>query len=604
MKANVLCVKLFLREFPKLSLGLIATEVVRALLLPLNLSYLARIIDLLKSGDSLYQAVLIYCLLNILTIGLNYLQRKLSLTLKIAVSRKLNLDLLRTCRDIPYWHFVDRQSLNLLNLASEAADDQVTDLFVYLISLSSDVIRLLGLVLLFAKTGILLPAFYLIVLGAIVYLDFRAISMMNKMFEGQSEKERRFKYFEDELVDRNSVFYLQTVGGLKLFQRKIKSLANRLFKERFNTTLKAQRFSILSQLVILAWFCLSIYHLSTQTFRGAIEVGLFVALISALTVALDISEQISVNLSSVGEASFYFKKYLEYQELATGNEVQDTSPLLRRTQLSSSRQEIMVNSDLNQLRPAQMRRPSCEAAWIEIKNLSFKYPGTESVILDNLNLSIAADEKVALVGPNGCGKSTLIKLLLGLYQPNEGSISINSKPLEAYSRTEIAHLFSTVFQDYSRFDLTVTDNIDLAKGDGSEAMVNELLERLGLAQLKDELDRPLGHLDDDSLKLSGGEWQKITVARALYKKGKFLLFDEPLSAVDPIAEAELYRDLMKLLGDRGAILVSHRLGSARQAERIIVMREGQLIEEGSHEELMARESFYAEMFNEQSKWYR
>ncbi|MDO5734476.1 MAG: ATP-binding cassette domain-containing protein, partial [Eubacteriales bacterium] len=110
--------------------------------------------------------------------------------------------------------------------------------------------------------------------------------------------------------------------------------------------------------------------------------------------------------------------------------------------------------------------------------------------------------------------------------------------------------------------------------------------------------------DDDSLKLSGGEWQKIAIARALYKKGQFLLFDEPLSAIDPIAEAELYQDLMKVLEDRGAILVSHRLGSARQAERIIVMSEGQIVEEGSHQELIEKDSFYAEMFNEQSKWYR
>ncbi|MDO5734475.1 MAG: hypothetical protein Q4P08_05025, partial [Eubacteriales bacterium] len=368
MKKNLLCVKLFLREFPRLSLGLIATELARALILPLYLSYLAKIIDLLKRGESLYLAVLIYCLLNILTIGLNYLQRKLSLSLKIDVSRRLNLDLLRTCRDIPYWHFADQESLNILNLASEAADDQVTELFIYLISLASDMIRLLGLIFLFAKTGILLPAFYLIVLAAIVYLDFKAISMMNKMFEGQSEKERRFKYFEAELVDRNSVFYLQTVGGLKLFQAKIKSLANSLFKERYATTLKAQRYSMLSQLVILAWFCLSIYHLSTQSFRGAIEVGLFVALISALTVALDITEQISVNLSNLGEANFYFKKYLEYQELVAGNEAQDLSPRMRSPEAASSREDLLVKGDLDQPRSAQGSSPSCEAAWIEIKN--------------------------------------------------------------------------------------------------------------------------------------------------------------------------------------------------------------------------------------------
>lgn len=609
MKSIFACAKMMLRQFPRESWGLVASELLLALILPFNLSYLAQMIDGIGQESSLLPSLLIFCFLNLMTILLSYLQKKSSLHLSLAVKRELNLNLLRCCRDLSYRHFAERESLNLLSLADEAADGRLAQLFLHLIALISGILRLLGLIVIFARTGALLPLFYLIVLAGIVFLDFKAISMMNKMFEGQSERERRFSYYEGELGDRHTVFFLQAIGGLHLFQKRLRALARDLYKERFQTTLRAQRYAILSRLLILSWFLFSIYTLSNSVFRGGIELGLFVVAISALSLALDISEEISVNLSSLGEDSFYYKKYLDYQNLLE-TDAKEQRAMAEQRLLSSEKSSRAPRDELSSEAPllstarAELSARQPAAPFIEIRDLSFRYPGTEKWVLQKLHLEIFQDEKVALVGLNGCGKSTLIKLLLGLYRAEQGEILIQGRAIESYSRAELAGLFSTVFQDYARFDLTLADNIDLARDNGENTDVEALLVQLGLPQLRGELKRPLGRLDADALDLSGGEWQKVAIARALKKRGKFLLFDEPLSAVDPVAEAELYADLVQLLEDRGALLISHRLGSARKAERILVMREGEIVEMGTHAELMAQGALYAQMFREQSKWYQ
>ena len=250
-----------------------------------------------------------------------------------------------------------------------------------------------------------------------------------------------------------------------------------------------------------------------------------------------------------------------------------------------------------------------EKGSIEFKNVSFTYPNTEREILHNVSVSIRPGEKIAIVGENGSGKSTFVALLCALYRPGSGSITINGESIYAHlSRTR--KTLSAVFQDFARYEATIRENITISDS-GRQADDNELTalaRRTGAWECIEAqpagFDEEVGSFSAKGNNLSGGQWQKIAITRCAYRSdAKIMILDEPTAALDPVAEAELYRHFAALTGDRTAILISHRLGITRLVDRILVFRDGRIEEDGSHEELMARKGLYAEMYNAQAKWY-
>ncbi|MGI6157713.1 MAG: ABC transporter ATP-binding protein [Saccharofermentanales bacterium] len=581
-----------IKKCPLYTLWLMVFELMAALALPLSLKYLSEMIDGLEKVRLATPAILRYVTLGLLIVLIDYWSRKLRLCLSHRFGHKINLEWMIKCRWVPYRCYEDAETLNLLNLAEKATSGKFTEVFEQSLVFMGSIIRLLGLIPVFRQASIYLPVFYVVIVLAIVFLDFKAISMMNEMFQGQSASERRFKYCEQELSDRYTLAFLATVRGLDVFRKKVDALAKDLASERLDTTVKAQRYSVTSHLLILIWFIGSLVLLTRSVFLGVINIGLFVASVSALSSALDISEQLSVSWSALGENAFYLEKYFSWLDIEN-----DAFELANEAGENGQTAVGEIASTAHDI------RPNHRVETIEFRDVSFAYPGTTKEILKKLNLFIQGDERVALVGKNGCGKSTLIKLLLGLYQPTEGEIFINHRPLYEYTRRDLAGLFSAVFQDYARFDLPLETNIHFDQQGASAKRVAEVLGQVGLEPLIPEMHRELGKMENGALDLSGGQWQKIAIARAIYDDERFILFDEPLSAVDPIAEAALYEELVRLMDQRGCILISHRLGSAKLAERILVMDRGKIIEDGHHDELMAHEGLYAAMFYEQSRWY-
>lgn len=238
---------------------------------------------------------------------------------------------------------------------------------------------------------------------------------------------------------------------------------------------------------------------------------------------------------------------------------------------------------------------------IEINNLCFSYPENSKQILSNVNLTIRKNEKIAIVGGNGEGKSTLMKLLLGSYKPVSGQILWgNSK--------ETPSNISIVYQNFIKYELTLRENIGLGNLElmnDDEAIIN-VLTQCGLYDLYKELgglDVPLGHLVDNSRELSGGQWQRLAIARALFKNSDLIIFDEPTAAIDPNSELEIYNMLMEICKNKTAIFVSHRLGWAKNSDRIIVLDGGTVVEDGHHHELINKNGIYAKMYNLQASWY-
>ncbi len=250
-----------------------------------------------------------------------------------------------------------------------------------------------------------------------------------------------------------------------------------------------------------------------------------------------------------------------------------------------------------------------EKGSIEFKNVSFTYPNTEREVLHDISVSIRPGEKIAIVGENGSGKSTFVALLCALYRPGGGSITINGEDIYTHlSRTR--KTLSAVFQDFASYEATIRENITISDS-GRQADDNELTalaRRTGAWECIEAqpagFDEVVGSFSAKGNNLSGGQWQKIAITRCAYRSdAKIMILDEPTAALDPVAEAELYRHFAALTGDRTGILISHRLGITRLVDRILVFRDGRIEEDGSHEELMARKGLYAEMYNAQAKWY-
>ncbi|MBP5773088.1 MAG: ABC transporter ATP-binding protein, partial [Eubacterium sp.] len=246
----------------------------------------------------------------------------------------------------------------------------------------------------------------------------------------------------------------------------------------------------------------------------------------------------------------------------------------------------------------------------KFENVSFKYPGHDNYVLKNINLTIKNDSKLAVVGINGAGKTTLIKLIMKLYNPTEGRILLNGRDLRDFDRDEYFKLFSPVFQNIECFALPIFENVSFEVEEETDMdKVTSALERSGLLEKIDMYDAGirvnlLKIFDEKGIDLSGGEKQKLALARALYKDAPIVILDEPTAALDALAEDRMYREFNNMVKNKIAIFISHRLGSTRFCDQIAMFKEGEIVELGTHSELLEKNGEYAEMFNIQSSYYK
>lgn len=243
---------------------------------------------------------------------------------------------------------------------------------------------------------------------------------------------------------------------------------------------------------------------------------------------------------------------------------------------------------------------------LSFRNVSFRYPGTETYILKDISLDFKIGQKMALVGMNGAGKTTLIKLLLRLYEPTEGEICLNGINIEKYDYEEYMQIFSVVFQDFKLFAFPLDENI-AAGGQVDKLRLNQVLAKMSLNEFVEGLpqkERTLLYQENgQGVTPSGGEAQKVAIARALYKDASFVILDEPTAALDPVAEAGIYENFDSLVGEKTAVYISHRMSSCKFCDRIVVLDHGEIAEQGTHEELLEQNGIYAKLYQTQAEYY-
>jgi ATP-binding cassette subfamily B protein len=318
-----------------------------------------------------------------------------------------------------------------------------------------------------------------------------------------------------------------------------------------------------------------------KAYYGAITIGEIMQYTGAVTQMMAGVILLTTSIGQLINNNHYFEKFFDLIELDSGKYM-GTLPVEKR--------------DDNEYT-------------LELRNVSFKYPGTEKYVLKNINMKLNIGEKLAVVGMNGSGKTTFIKLLARLYDPDEGEILLNGINIKKYDYDEYLRLFSVVFQDFKLFSFSLGQNV-ASSVEVDEVKANYALKEAGFEKRVKELPKGLEtclyqDFDDNGVEISGGEAQKIAMARALYKDAPFVILDEPTAALDPISEFEIYTKFDEIVNGKTAIYISHRLSSCRFCHDIAVFHEGEIIQRGSHEELIQdKNGKYYELWNAQAQYYK
>ena len=300
-------------------------------------------------------------------------------------------------------------------------------------------------------------------------------------------------------------------------------------------------------------------------------------------------------------ATFGLAQLISWDLAYITSELANNREYLRDLSLFAQLSETMGASDVSAVK---VNEPQC----IEFRDISFMYPETERLIFKNLSLKLYAKKHYAFVGVNGAGKTTLTKLLTGLYDNYTGNILIDGKNLREFTQSELKAIFSIVYQDFAKYQIRLADSIGIGNiHNATEQDIRKAIETLALTEtvskLPEGINTPLGKIEGNGVDLSGGEWQRVAIARSLISGAPVHILDEPTAALDPVAESEIYKLFAKISAGKLTVLITHRLGAARLADEIFVFADGHIAEQGTHDELIGKNGIYAEMFESQRRWY-
>jgi ATP-binding cassette, subfamily B, bacterial len=398
----------------------------------------------------------------------------------------------------------------------------------------------------------------------------------------QTPVKRQIDYLRFLGASKDSAKELKLFGLSKYLTDRFKKLSDDIFVQ--NVALAKRRLfasALLSLLTTIGYYGAYAYVI-LETLQGKMTVGTLTFLTGAIAGASANLQMIFSTFSSIADQSLFLTDLLEFFAV-------------RPTVYS---------------KPNALKTPRPIREGIEFREVSFSYPGSDRPILRNLNLFLKPDERIALIGENGEGKTTIVKLLTRLYDPTAGQILLDGIDLREYDLDDYASNIAVIFQDFMRYDMTAWENIAVGQIGARENLAQvELAARKSLAEgvikkLPHGYDQMLGRRFETGVDLSGGEWQKVALARAYLRDAQILVLDEPTAALDARSEHEVFERFAELTKGKMALLISHRFSTVKMADRIVVLEKGVIAEQGRHEQLMAHGGRYAEMFELQASSYR
>ena len=558
-------------------------QIILNAVLPILYVYFPKlIIEELTSGNpygGVARTIMIYgCILLFINITNAYLKNKSDMR-AITFSSKLKNEIGKISMRLEVKDIESPQAQDIIQMANKAAE--LTNAMGLLQNIVSNIITILGLAYIIVRLDwlfILLVAVTLTVKIIFVYNNYLYNKKINKFLV---ENDRHGGYLYSIAWSEGGAKEIRLNTLQKWYMDKTRTYRNTMVNTQLGSFRRYSIYQIITAIIFALQSFAILCLLSGRYIDGVISIAdftMYFSAVTALTGSLStITEQLGDYNRQILNVSYY-KKFIDMIDIENNQNTVDMP-------------EFIIPDKTE----------------FVFEDVSFTYPNTDRQILDNINIKITNKEKLVIVGMNGAGKSTFIKLLCKFYQPTSGRITLNGVDIWDIPNEEYYKIISAVFQDFANLSFTLKENISMNEN-GDLSKIAEIIDGIGLKERVDEL--PNGYetylsksFDSDGVEFSGGQAQKIAIARAVYKGTRVLILDEPTASLDPKAESEIYTDFFNMAKDKTTIFISHRLAASTVADNIAVFSDGRIKEYGSHDDLIKQSGIYAEMYRKQSQAY-
>lgn len=492
---------------------------------------------------------------------------------------QLNTELMRKSerlQNISY--FEDSEFYNDIQLLSSEASWRPVNLLVFGTSLISNAIVFASMLLMVSSVNILVSLLLFVVLIPQGIITYRIQQQAFETLVSNSEESRKLDYYSQVLLSNNHIKDIRLYNLYFFFITKytdvFTSITDKLQVDRRKKFTNSALFITLNSIVIILMFG----YVIIQIKKGVLDLGVIFVFSTSIIYSINSMARLVEDSSLLYDTLLYMENFFKFIEIE--DELSTEVPITKT--------ENNFGDDI-----------------IEFRNVNFSYSNNSDLVLSNVSFKIAEGEKIAIVGENGAGKTTLVKLLCAFYPNYSGDIIVNSKSLREYELTDYRKQITSIFQDFSKFDISLRENVALS--DLSRIFKNEDITKAldkGRFNIKDmSLDQVLGRKFDGGKELSGGEWQKVALSRAFFSNAPILILDEPTASIDAKAEYELFQDFLQLTQGKTVFYITHRLASVKFADKILVLKSGEIHSFGTHNELMNKDEYYRKLYKMQSSMY-
>lgn len=528
----------------------------------------------LKKGSNIFSVLIVYILMQMMLSILSQLNSYISEKFNMNLSYNLNLKLLKKTSSLNLIDFEQADTYNLIENIVQDSTYKPFQLFNAIIGVITGFLSLLTSII-YVSTWNVAVSTFLLIIPVISLVIFMRVGQLEFLIQWERANSEREVWYINYLLTHDFSFKEIKLNGIsQYFIDKYGTLKRNFMNQDLNISKKKVLFR--GSLDILLNFIngIAIFMMIQSIRSGKLLVGNFVSLIQAITRVNTYSQSMIQNTYIIYNTSLFMEQLFKFFDMEVSNISIQNSRI--------SRIEKRIDK-------------------IKVSNLSFIYPGSVKKTLEDINVEFNKGELVAIVGKNGSGKSTLVKLLSGLYQPSEGQIYYNNESSDVLDLSYYQNNVSVLFQDFVKFELSVRENIGLSDVNSiSDSKIKKHIDNLKLNFLTAEnnfnLNQRLGTWFNDSRQISGGQWQKVALARTFFKNASIYILDEPSSALDPVSEKEIFDEFVTRSKDKIALFVSHNLMAASRADRIIVMQDGRIIDEGKHDDLISKSKYYRELY--------
>ena len=557
-------------------------SVLTAIIVPVNTVLLQRIVDdiLILLQENRFHFILNTHLVIFIAgvfseVLLTGLDRYVEIRFDMQITDRLEKEIVRKYRKLDYSCYEDPQTYDSISRISQNPGEKIRMIFWKLCEMVRIIILLIGYLLIFQQASPLLVGIFLLFLPPMLYENYKAGCLWYDLYSRQTADERKIAYYERLLTGKTSLAELKIYQATDYIEKLWKKQSSKLRKEKEETLIRVEKTLLRKSTFAALWYLCSGGFLLYGVITGRISVSMFLVLFQTI---LNIVDTVNGLLETFGNFS---------------REIQEMSYLHSFFALKNIPE-----------RKGCIDRP---VRRIRFEHVCFSYPNAGTETLHDISFELDLSKSTAIVGENGSGKTTIIKLLCGLYQPTSGRILFDEYDRRNLNNGEIGKAIKVVFQDFFQYELTIRENI----GFGNLARIShdlelqEVLDAVHLEELKKlELDTSLGKLEHEGIDLSRGQWQRLAVGRIFLNDTGYAVLDEPTASVDPVSEYNMYQLFYLLLRSRGSLMISHRLASAKMADHILVLKNGTIAEQGNHTELMKNQELYHELFCRQAEWYQ